>query len=304
MFTKILCPLDLSDFSKRAFEHGLVLARWYDAEVVALHVFSSWVPPGDLSTYPAWMRQVPQARVQIDAELRDQLQPAVDAGIEAPLVTRQGEPSAEILACARSMNADLIVLSTHGRSGFDRLALGSVTEKVLRKASCPVLVVPVEREDKEREPERKAPFAGYRRIVCAEDFSDQSIRALDFAVSLAEHGRAALTLVHVVEVADDPDVQVGGTSPLATLRRERVERAAASLRRLAAERTASGAKLEEVVRLGTAHREILAVAEETGADLVVMGVRGRGAIDMTLFGSTTNQVVRRARCDVLTVRNS
>lgn len=304
MFSKILCPLDLSDFSKRAFEHGLVLARWYDAEVVALHVFSSWVPPGDLSTYPAWMRHVPQAREQIDAELREQLRPAIDAGIEAPLVTRQGDPSAEILACARSMKADLIVLSTHGRSGFDRLALGSVTEKVLRKASCPVLVVPVKREDASQEPQPRAPFAGYRRIACAVDFSEQSIRALDFAVSLAEHGRAKLTLVHVVEVADDPQVQVDGTSPLAKLRRERVERAAVSLRSLAAERPASGVELGEIVRLGTAHREILAVADETGADIVVMGVRGRGAIDMTLFGSTTNQVVRRARCDVLTVRDS
>ncbi|MFB3852657.1 MAG: universal stress protein [Vicinamibacterales bacterium] len=299
MFRKILCPLDLSDFSKRAFEHGLVLARWYGAEVVALHVFSSWVPPGNLSTYPGWMRHVPQARDQIDMELREQLQPAVDAGMNVPLATREGDPVAEILAQAKEMGANLIVLSTHGRSGFDRLTIGSVTEKVLRKARCPVLVVPVAPAEEGAAP---APFAGYRRIVCAIDFSPHSLEALKFAVSVARHGNGSVTLVHVVEVADEPDVKPDSGSPLAALRGARMDSAAASLRRLGAEHRCEGCAIDESVRLGIAHNEILAVAVEKEADLVVMGVRGRNAIDLTIFGSTANQVVRRARCAVLTVR--
>lgn len=294
MFARILCPLDLSDFSTRAFEHGLVLAKWYGAEVVALHVFASWMPPGNLGTYPVWMRQVPEAREQIDRELRDQLQPAITAGMDVPLVIREGDPAAEILAQARTMHANLIVLSTHGRSGFDRLALGSVTEKVLRKADCPVLVVPAQ--------VAPAPFAGYRRIVCAIDFSEHSRHALRVALSVAQRGGSSVTLVHVVEVEDDPEVAVNGETPLAALRRGRVETARAALRTLAAEHASPGRSIDELVRIGKAHGEILAVAAETGADLVVMGVRGRGAVDLTLFGSTTNQVVRRAPCAVLTVR--
>ncbi|HSK08864.1 MAG TPA: universal stress protein [Vicinamibacterales bacterium] len=300
LFTKILCPVDLSDFSKRAFEHGLVLGKLYGAEVVALHVFGTWI--GNESTYPAWFRQVPQAREQIDRELRALLDPAKSAGMDVPLVVHEGDPASEILEQAADMRADLIVLSTHGRSGFDRLAIGSVTEKVLRKAGCPVLVVPVQPIPAQAEPAPPAAFAGYRRILCAIDFSQSSRQALKFAVSVARHGGTGVTLVHVVEIADNPDVTIDDASPLAALRRERVEAARESLRRIIAEHEDEVAAMDEVVRLGRSHQAILDVAAEREADLVVMGVRGRGAVDITLFGSTTNQVVRRAKCAVLTVR--
>jgi nucleotide-binding universal stress UspA family protein len=234
--------------------------------------------------------------------LLEQLQPAVRAGIEVPLVTREGDPVNEILEQAKRMQADLIVLATHGRSGFDRLALGSVAEKVLRKADCPVLMVPVEPVVEVGRKGEPPPFEGYRKIVCAIDFSEHSLQALKFAVSVARHGGGAVTIVHVVEVADEPEVGVEADTPVAKVRRQRMETARYSLTQLAGEQASGGCSLETVVRLGKAHREILDVAARSDADLVVMGVRGRGAIDLTLFGSTTNQVVRLARCAVLTVR--
>jgi len=294
MIKRILCPLDLSDFSRRAFEHSLVLARWYGAKVVALHVFSGFMPPGDESTYPAWLRRLPEARTEIDRELRDLLSSPLADGMNVPLVLREGDAAAQILGEAEAERADLVVLSTHGRSGFDRFTLGSVTEKVLRKAPCPVLVVPAQAE---------APvgrFEGYRRIICATDFSDDSGRALKFALSVAERAGSRLTLAHVVEIADNPEI-LEGESPLAVLRRERIARAHERLRALAAGYGGRGPAIDECVRLGRAHSELLALAKETDADLLVLGVRGRGSVDLTLFGSTTNQVVRRATCDVLTV---
>ncbi len=294
MIHRILCPLDLSDFSKRAFEHGLVLARWYGARIVALHVFTGFMPPGDASTYPGWLRRVPEARDEIDRELRQQVSSPLAEGMDVPLVVREGDPVSEILAEAKATPADLIVLSTHGRSGFDRLTLGSVAEKVLRKAPCPVLLVPAQADGP------GGPFGGYRRIICASDFSEDSRRALDFALSIAERAGSRLTLAHVVEVADNPEV-LEGDSPLAVLRRERIARAEERLRAQAAEHQGRGPTVDAAVRLGRAHTELLALARETAADLLVLGVRGRGSVDLTLFGSTTNQVVRRAKCDVLTV---
>lgn len=294
MIHRILCPLDLSDFSKRAFEHGLVLARWYGAEVVAVHVFTGFMPPGDQSTYPAWLRRVPEARQAIDRELREQLATPLADGMDVPLVVREGDPVSEILAESKARAADLVVMSTHGRSGFDRLTLGSVAYKVLRKSPCPVLVVPAQPTGPE------APFAGYRRIVCATDFSECSARALDFALSIAERAGSRLTLAHVVEVAENPEV-LEGESPLALVRRERIARAHERLREVAAAHEGRGPSIDETVRLGRPYTELLALAREADADLLVLGVRGRGAIDLTLFGSTANQVVKRATCDVLTV---
>lgn len=294
MIHRILCPLDLSDFSRRAFEHGLVLARWYGAEVTAVHVFAGFMPPGDESTYPAWLRRVPEARQAIDRELREQVSSPLAEGMDVPLVLREGDPVSEILAQATETAADLVVMSTHGRSGFDRLTLGSVAYKVLRKSPCPVLVVPAQA------PAPEARFEGYRRVICATDFSDDSARALDFALSIAERAGSRLTLVHVVEVAENPEV-VEGDSPLAVVRRERIAAARERLRAIVAAHEGRGPAIDETVRLGRPYAELLALAREAEADLLVLGVRGRGAIDLTLFGSTTTQVVRRAACDVLTV---
>lgn len=289
MITKILCPLDLSEFSTRAFEHAIVLGRWYGADVVALHVFATLMPPGSLDAYPGWMRQVPEARELIDRELQGLLAPARAAGVNVPLAIREGDPAAEVLAQAASMPADLIVLSTHGRSGFDRFALGSVAEKVLRKAACPVLIVPAQM------PPASQPFSGYRRIVCAIDFSDCALEALSYALSIARAAKATVTLVHVVEVGED-DPAIG------SLRDAQIDAARKSLDAVVQKHGSPGASIDAVVVTGSPHRELLRVASERNADLVVMGVRGRGAVDLTLFGSTTNQVVRRATCAVLTVR--
>jgi nucleotide-binding universal stress UspA family protein len=294
MIHRILCPLDFSEFSKRSFEHALVLARWYGANVTALHVFAAFMPPGDESTYPGWLRRVPEARREIDRELREQLTTPLAEGMDVPLRLREGDPVAMILEEARELGADLLVVSTHGRSGFDRFTLGSVAEKVLRKSPCPVLVVPAQAAP------APGPFEGYRRVISAIDFSADSRRGLDFALSIAERARSRLTLAHVVEVADNPEV-LEGDSPLAVLRRDRVHQARERLLALAAEHDGRGPVIDAVVRLGRSHVELLELAKDVAADLIVLGVRGRGAIDITVFGSTTNQVVRRATCDVLAV---
>ena len=108
-------------------------------------------------------------------------------------MVREGQAAAEIADMAISMNADLLVIGTHGRSGFERLLLGSVTEKVLRKARCPVLTVPRRLPD--------AVPAGavlYKRILCPVDFSASSLHALKYATSLAQESDGQLTVLHVV----------------------------------------------------------------------------------------------------------
>ena len=120
---------------------------------------------------------------------------AVCAGVAGWCPCRQvvttGAPAREILAYAAQAPADLIVMGTHGTSGFEHLVLGSVAEKVLRRARCPVLTVPPQSGASGR-----LPFA---HVLCAVDFSDWSLAALEFAMTAALGSGAALTLVHVLE---------------------------------------------------------------------------------------------------------
>ena len=119
------------------------------------------------------------------------------AGPDVEVLIDSGQAAHQILEHATSLPADLIVIGTHGASGFEHLLLGSVTEKVLRRATCPVLTVPPRARTR-----AKLPF---KRILCPLDFSESSLAALDFAVSLAQQGDAALTLLHVFEWSAEED---------------------------------------------------------------------------------------------------
>jgi len=206
----------------------------------------------------------------------------------------------EIVAQLGTTHADLLVLGTHGRSGFQRLFLGSVTEKVIRKTTCPTLVVPP------RAPDVPAgsPIQ-FRRILCAVDFSESSLDALAHAINMAEEANAQLTVLHVVEFPLMLNVEP--TMPAVDL--SRLREAAASdgrrkLEELIPEEARTYCTVDTAVVEGRAYREILRQATERQSDLIVMGVHGRGALDLLVFGSTTHHVIRASACPVLIVRRS
>ena len=191
-------------------------------------------------------------------------------------------------------------MGTHGASGFEHLVLGSVTEKVLRKASCPVLTVPPAAQATSRLP--------FRHVLCAIDFSDSSLAALPLAVSLATESDAALTLLHVLDWPwEEPPPPVIEELPfqqgvaLAEFRRYREAGARKRLESLIPDPLPTS---RVTTRLGNGkpHARILQIAAQEQTDLIVIGVHGRNPVDLALFGSTTNQVVRRATCPVLTWR--
>ena len=240
------------------------------------------------------MMEVPEARDVITKELHALVEPFSAGTGPVRLHTAEGDAAKEIVRYADEWTADLLVIGTHGRSGFDRFALGSVAEKVLRKASCPVLTLPPGAA-------RTVDGVAYRHVLCPTDFSECSEGALDFAVALALRADATVTALHVVDTLDGQHDSNGPTY-IAELRRKHMESEHNSLRELMATRAATGCRITELVVSGRPHREILRVATEHQADVIVLGVRGRGSVDLALFGSTTNQVVRRSTCPVITVR--
>ena len=277
---RILCAVDLSDFSAPALAHGVAWAGWFGAEVTALHVF-------DPTT-------LPEAHAFSERELALMIAAFESGGTPLTLRTVAGDPAREIVRCAEEIAADLIVVGTHGRSGYDRVTLGSVAEKVLRKASCPVMTLPPPAP-------RTADTVLARQILCPVDFSSCAELALEFAVAVAHKAEGTVTALHVVEAMDGED-DADRPEYIAELRRRQCQTAQQSVQELTASFSDGSGAIANLVGLGRPHREILRHAAERHADLIVMGVRGRGPIDLTLFGSTTNHVVRRATCPVVTVR--
>ena len=221
-------------------------------------------------------------------------------GIRIDAVVREGNTAGEVLEHATGMKPDLLVIGTHGRSGFERLLLGSVAEKVLRKASCPVMTVP-------RVPDA-VPIGPvlFRRILCPVDFSASSLHALEYAMSMAQETGGELTALHVIShefesVPNLTEIGYDATKTIGDLLTEREDDLRKRLHEAVAGAPGS-CRVESLMTHGKPWREVLRVADEKQYDLIVMGVHGRGAADLLFFGSTTQHVVRAASCPVLTLR--
>lgn len=297
---RILCPVDFSDFSRRALDHALAVARCYGSTVTALHVVTPVPAVGPVPYYFGAEIAPPLVLPAADRTLvATELQRFVD-GEQVPgvhvdtLMTEAPDAHREILVQADRLHADLIVLGTHGRSGFERFFLGSVAEKVLRKAHKAVMTVPPRTPDAmPRGP------AAFTRILCALDFSDSSRLALDYAISLAQESGAALALTHVLETRP----LYADFTPAVTLDIDAwIREARTRLHAMVPDSVRASCQVTEIVHEGKPYREILQIASTLDSDLIVLGVRGRGAADMFFFGSTTHHVIREARCAVLTLR--
>jgi nucleotide-binding universal stress UspA family protein len=293
---RILCPVDFSYFSRRALDLAFTLAARSGAEITALHVTAASFPPmAAFPEVPALFPLDAAVMERLRAELASFVAPSRTPDIPLRTVVAEGAPVTTILLEAEALRADLIVMGTHGVGGFERWVLGSVAEKVLRKAPCPVLTVTAARQ---------GPFpldpGRFGEVLCAVDLSEGSKETLADAVSMAQGAGAHLTLLHVLEDAPQEAAAVAQAGlDLSAYRAQRCQEARQRLRALAKD---VGCAHDQIVKTGTPYREILALAEEREAGLVVVGVHGRRFLDMFHFGSTAHHVVRGAECPVLTVR--
>jgi nucleotide-binding universal stress UspA family protein len=288
----ILCPIDFSEFSVTAYHHAQSLAEHYRAKLVAQHVVELWRYPyadyaaslGDYERFTQALREGGTEQLQefVTNHNHDNIQPE--------LVVHQGMASDSILSFAQAQKTDVIVMGTHGRRGFDRLMLGSVTERVMRRAPCPVLAVGKASHDAIAADEEQHHPRHLSRILFCTDFSDHSERALKYAISVTAEYNAELTLLHVLEEVSTP-----------TKKEEAIAAAAEQLDKLIPPHGRKGLRIKTAVRNGTPYQEIIQLALKAQIDMVVMAVRGRGALDLAVFGSTTYRVLQLGPCPVLVV---
>jgi nucleotide-binding universal stress UspA family protein len=300
--TRVLCPVDFSEGSRRALRYAAATARWYGAQLTVLHVIP-FGPPVDIipvlaleSSQRIWLPDEDRRQLTEGADrfVRD----AVGAGLHFDLAVHDAaQVHHEIAAQAEALHADLLVLGSHGRSGAERLFLGSVTEKVLRTVRAPVMIVPAHADAAVPPGD-----VGFDSILCAVDFSHGSVTALTYAMSFAQEADARLTVVNVIDLhggpdEDEPDV------PLEVAQARAAERAArlARLRALVPDSVRTYCRVETIVEDGKPYVEILRLARQRQSDLVVMGAASHGALGHLLFGSNTHHVVRTAVCPVLAV---
>jgi nucleotide-binding universal stress UspA family protein len=292
---RLLCAIDLSETSAGALNAAAALARATGAEIAALFVFPP-VPAyghGEAPLVPD-----PGVRSVVAKDVESFVHGARAGGVSVSARVEVGDPAEEILAAATETKADAVVLGTHGRSTIERWMMGSVAQKVLRGAACPVLTVAAPRAT------QAAPhgiLAG--PVLCALDPAEASPATLRWALAIARSTGARVTALHVVE---DPWLYASvclGMQEGAALRLRVEEDAGLRLRRAIESERRSGDRVVTLVAAGKPYREILRVAQEENVAMIVMGREAADAERGALFGSNADRVMRAATCPVLTVRS-
>jgi nucleotide-binding universal stress UspA family protein len=218
-------------------------------------------------------------------------------GESATSHVRIGRAFDQICAVAAEVNADLIVISTHGYTGLKHFFLGSTAERVVQHAPCPVLVV----RDREREGEAED-VRKIRKILVPVDFSDCSRHGVSYAVALAKARGARLVLLHTLPVqpfvpAEPAGVAIRMPQPGVLERAARI-----AMAKFVRSVDFSDVPHESVIEAGRAAERICAHAEENDVDLIVTSTHGLTGFAHILIGSTAEHVVRYAKCPVLVVR--
>jgi nucleotide-binding universal stress UspA family protein len=142
LIKKILVPIDFSDYSKNALRYAVHIAKSFEAKMYLIYVVEPVIYPADFS-----MGQV--AIPSLDADLQNRAEEElknlasnfVDTSLQIETIIKTGKPFVEINETAKEIDADLIIMSTHGHTGVEHLLFGSTAEKVVRKAPCPVLTL-------------------------------------------------------------------------------------------------------------------------------------------------------------------
>ena len=288
----VLCPIDFSDFSVKAFRYALSLAEHYQAKLVAQHVVEIWrYPSAGFAAYVDLYDEFCQSmREKAKMRLQEFVKNHTHNGIQSELLVDQGMAPDSILSFAQTQKADLIVMGTHGRRGYDRLMLGSVTDRVMRRAPCPVLAISKLFQDSILTAKEQTHSHFLSRVLFCADFSKNSERALDYAISATEEYGSELTLLHVLEEA-----------PIPAKTEEAITVATKQLEKLIPLERRAPLKIKTAVRVGKPYQQIIELALDAQIDMVTMGVHGYGALDPAVFGSTTYRVIQLGPCPVLVV---
>lgn len=293
---RVLCPVDFSPFSDRALAYAMRIAVWSGARLKVLHVMPP-LAPSITSALATANRELSARNLQLAVE-RCRL-PKAEVGTE---IVESADPAARILEAADTYDADLIVTGSHGRAGVERVFLGSVVEALLHRCARPILTIP---SHVDRPLDRGA--AMLSRIVCAVDFSKPSLAAVAYALALAEEADARLTLLHVIEMPPElrrPPQPSDFNFNVDSLRAEAEAAVLQRLRALIPESAREHCTIDTAVLEGGVSRQLLRMATDRQADLIVLGVHGRNAFDLAFFGSNSKDVIRQAHCPVLVVPSS
>jgi nucleotide-binding universal stress UspA family protein len=273
----VLCPIDLSPVSDGILRWAGLFARTFSAPLEILYA-DWWEPPRYFTEaqIQELSRQEQEGEKALRSEVEALAKAALDDLVPYNVTVVEGHPTQQIMERAQKLTTGLIVMGSHGRTGIARLRLGSVAEDVVRASVCPVLIV------KSVKDPGRAPTI--ENILCPVNFTSLSQQCLELSSELAGAFAARLWVVHTTdhEEANLDEIHQRICDWVPQEVRGRCE-------------------VSEVVRHGNAAEQVVLMAREHSADLIIMGAQHRPFLEFTTLGTTTERVMRHSLASVLVV---
>ncbi len=293
---KIMCATDFSELSNHAVFYGASLAREYNAKLYLCHVI-------DLSSATMYGEATYAFESQL-THMEDYAHKRMKRIMEKysidwePIVTI-GNAADEITRLVHENRVDLAITATRGRAGLKRLVLGSVTEHLMHSLPCPLLTV----HDPENDPAlTRDKEIRFNRILVGSDFSSDSNLALEYGLALAQEYQSDLYIVHVLETPRYKDIPKSVQGAREEIRKSLHKQLKDQLEALVPEEAYNWCKPKTRLLSGIAHEELVKFADVQDIDLIIMGVRGHSLVESLFVGATTERVIRKAGCSVMSVR--
>jgi nucleotide-binding universal stress UspA family protein len=299
LLTKILVPVDLSEPALKAVDYAVALAGPARASVQLTYVVEPVSYFSTLDTLPV-VENEEEIRLRSEELLARVAEGSRFCGVMPESGVRTGLPAEVILSLSRELPADLIVISTHGRTGLKRVMMGSIAEKILRGADCPVLVARKGERDLAEWPGDRPQKLRFRKILVPTDFSASSAETVAYAVRFAQGYGGHISLFHSIRypaIGWDDNAGPGE----ATLRRIQTETAAKDLQKLMNASVPEELRAPSHLEVGPPLANICDHAAMNDIDLIICGRHGRGWFPGTRLGSVAEGIARHAPCPVLVV---
>lgn len=282
---KILVPIDFSNRSKKALVVSNKFAPFFGGKITPFYShlpISELDEPYALGMSTKMYQNFDDLEEILKTRVSDLSEQIVDKEYLDEPIVMMGNAAQSIIDI--SDDFDYIIMSSHGRTGFTRFLLGSVSEKVLRLSKIPVMIV-----------ENDSVVDDFKKILVTTDFSENSFGAFPYAVDIAKKTEGEIDLLHVLsfDQFDDDEKDLS----LRKIREERLK----ILKKKHFQPISDRVNSKVIITQGSPHEAILNHVKENDYNLVVMATVGRTGLNYLMMGSTTANVVRHVKCAVLSV---
>ncbi len=318
---KIMCSIDFSDFTDECLGYSAALCKEFNATLVLVHIVidvESYRGEGvtGFDNIKLQEKNIQKAKEHLGKMVKD-------LTIDHEIVVIKGTPADEICRLATKKEIDLVIAAPHGKSGIKKFLLGSVTEKLIKSLTCPLLVLHTKQHDfiSLYDYEMKL-----KKILVGCDFSPDSKLAFDYGLSLAQEYQAEIYLTHVIKPTEYVELKASDYISIApgnyarwqssdylemqkkvtAENREKIQELRKRLEKqlyyMLPDESKDWCTPHTNVLTGEPYKELVKYAKDQKVDMIVMGIRGHTLWEKLLVGSTTDRVIRHAPCPVLAVR--